>query len=157
MDVNKFNEESTKLINESNGKVGFVDETVMDRNAGVMRLCADNIITCVKESFDICVKQNITADDDLTFGIFLLDMAKNYYKYLARSDKKPTAEEAETATIAIMSNMTVEEMRKSLAYSTAEKDMKTFEEVFPTYLAHSDGIIQDAFKTLSINRILGVQ
>lgn len=157
MNVAKFNEEATKLINDSEGKIGFVTEEVMDKNAGLMRLCADNLIKCLQESFDITVKENISAIDNETFGLYLLDMTKLYFLHLAT--KKPvTPAEAEVAAIAIMTGMSVDDMRNELAKNDVIKsgihDESIAASIRLSYDAHSEGIIKDAFKTMSINNIL---
>ena len=157
MDVNKFNQEATDLVIKSNNQVGFVEESVMDKNAGAMRLVADELKTCIEESFDICINQNITAVDNVIFGNFLLDLTKIYYNRLAIKEvAKPTTEEAEQATVALMENLTVDDMKKSLAQSEVDQGgEKSFDEVLVSYDQHSDGIIKDAFKTMSIKKITG--
>lgn len=154
MNVEKFNKEASELMNSYEGAIGFVTEEVIETNMQVMRQSSDMVIQCVKEAFDICLKQNICAINNETFGNFLLDLSKIYLNCFA---VKPhmTLEEAINITDKAMEEISVEDMKKSLALIDTKKKNLSIDEVLSAYDSVSEKNIKDAYKTLSIKTFLG--
>lgn len=154
MNVEKFNKDATDLMNKYEGNIGFVTEDVIEKNMQVMRQSSDMAIQCVKEAFDICLKQNICAINNETFGNFLLDLSKIYLNCFA---VKPTMtmEEAIEITEEAMEQISLEDMKNALALVDSKNKSLSIDEVLSQYDKLSETNIKDAYKTLSIKTFLG--
>jgi hypothetical protein len=156
MNVDKFNEEITEVIKTFGDDIVVLENTSDYENV-IPQM--DAIITSVKTAidsiYDLCKQKNLTATGPQPFGEFVLQASLLLFKHNAEGQdlSNITPAEAEVAAIAIMSNMTIEQMRFALAKSTSEKDHTMFDDEYKVLLGISDGTIKDAFKTYYIKHL----
>ena len=157
MNVDKFNEEITEVIKGFGEDIIVLEENSdYDNVIPQMDVMISSIKTTVDSIYDLCKKKNLTATGPQAFGEFVLQASLLLFRHNAEGQDLTgiTPEEAEAAAIALMVNMTVDQMRFAMAKDTHEKDKtKTFDDAYQDLISISDGTIKDAFKTYYIKHL----
>lgn len=154
MDLKKFNQSVSDLIQKSNNEFGFVQPDKAEQLHNQMKEVAEKLKVCVDESINICLSQNLIATDNILFGQYLAEMSKLMWTYIISQPLQDVLT-TEDSIDQLISTLHLDDMKLLLAQYEATNDSKVLSEVLPKYDSLSESVIKDAFKTMQLKKLKG--